>query len=119
MVAHQQLICASADLVDGGDGVRFVVATDRGEAAAFVVRHEGCAHAYLNRCAHVSVELDWTPGQFFDESGLYLVCATHGALYEPSSGRCVGGPCTGARLQGLAVEERDGAIYLSMTPPNE
>ncbi|MGC3964380.1 MAG: Rieske 2Fe-2S domain-containing protein [Rhodocyclaceae bacterium] len=117
MAEHQRLICLSADLVEGGDGVRFAVSTNRGEAAAFVVRHDGQPRAYLNRCAHVPVELDWMPGQFFDESGLYLVCATHGALYEPSSGRCVGGPCTGARLHGLAVEEHDGAIYLINNSP--
>jgi nitrite reductase/ring-hydroxylating ferredoxin subunit len=53
------------------------------------------------------MELDWVEGQFFESSGLYLMCATHGAIYAPDSGRCVGGPCRGARLRALEVEERD------------
>jgi nitrite reductase/ring-hydroxylating ferredoxin subunit len=28
---------------------------------AFVIRHRGHPHAYLNRCAHVPMEMDW-PG---------------------------------------------------------
>ena len=78
---------------------------------AFVIRHGGRVMAYLNRCAHVPVELDWQDGEFLDHSKLYLVCATHGALYSPEDGRCVGGRCNGQSLASLTVEERDGAIY--------
>ena len=51
------------------------------EAAAFAVRFRGRVRAFLNRCGHLPVELDWEEGRFFDASGLYLICATHGALY--------------------------------------
>ena len=61
----------------------------------------------LNRCAHVPMELDWAEGQFFESSGLYLMCATHGAIYAPDTGKCVGGPCRGGRLRALQVDERD------------
>jgi nitrite reductase/ring-hydroxylating ferredoxin subunit len=108
------LICRAEALQDGGEGVRFELPTEHGAQSAFVVRYEGLARAYLNRCAHVPVELDWLPGRFFDDSGLYLMCATHGALYEPATGRCAGGPCRGEGLQPVAVEERDGAIYLKV-----
>ena len=53
------------------------------------------------------LELDWNEGQFFESSGLYLMCATHGAIYAPDSGRCMGGPCRGGGLRVLRVEERD------------
>lgn len=106
---RERLICASADLANGGDGVRFAV-TDSLDSA-FAVRFYDRVHAYTNRCAHQSVELDWIPGKFFDESGLYLICATHGAMYEPESGRCVMGPCKGVSLEKLHVVERDGCVY--------
>jgi nitrite reductase/ring-hydroxylating ferredoxin subunit len=51
-------------------------------------------------------------GEFFDDSGLYLICSTHGATYEPHTGFCVGGPCKGKSLQRLEIEERDGNIFL-------
>ena len=56
------MICASGALQDGGDGVRFTVRRGEVELPAFVVRHGGVVHAYINRCAHVPIELDWLPG---------------------------------------------------------
>jgi nitrite reductase/ring-hydroxylating ferredoxin subunit len=105
------MICASAALADSGDGVRFVVWVDGRSEPAFAVRYDGQVHAYLNRCAHMPMELDWKPGKFFDGDGLLLICSTHGAIYEPDSGRCLGGPCTGW-LVPVAVEERDGGIFV-------
>ncbi|AQV94952.1 MULTISPECIES: Rieske (2Fe-2S) protein [Cupriavidus] len=104
-------LCDAADLEEGGPGVRFSVALDRREIGAFVVRFDGAAHGYLNQCAHVPMELDWQEGRFFDASGLYLMCATHGAVYAPDSGECVGGPCRGASLAKLRIEEREGQVY--------
>ncbi|MBU6489179.1 MAG: Rieske 2Fe-2S domain-containing protein [Burkholderiales bacterium] len=100
-------ICAAGELVDGGPGVRRAARYLNGDAVVFFVRYDGQVHGYLNRCAHVPMELDWVEGQFFDSSGLYLMCATHGAIYAPESGRCVGGPCRGARLRPVQVQERD------------
>lgn len=112
--APGSVLCASAALVDGGAGVRFTV-LHRGRAEpAFVIRHQHKVHAYLNRCAHKLVELDWEPGQFFDAERRTLICATHGARYDPASGACVDGPCRGARLVSLAVEEAGGLIRLAV-----
>jgi nitrite reductase/ring-hydroxylating ferredoxin subunit len=106
------LICPSAQVKEGGKGVRFAVQRYGRDEPAFIVRYDGRVHAYLNRCAHVPVQLDWIEGEFFDMSGLYLVCSTHGAAYLPDSGRCISGPCSGRSLVRLNVEERDGHIYL-------
>lgn len=111
MAASPRLICASGDLLEGGAGVRFNVPRPGGDAPAFAVRFDGVVRAYLNRCAHVPIELDWQPGEFFDHSKLYLVCATHGALYAPESGACLGGRCNGRGLAPVAVIEQDGCVY--------
>lgn len=110
MPEHAQLICVSEALVDGGAGVRFELVHRGREIGAFAVRHGGTAYAYLNECAHVPMEMDWQEGQFFDATRTWLVCATHGALYEPHSGRCVGGPCRGAKLVALTVQEERGKV---------
>ncbi len=112
MAHRERLICASEALVEGGKGVRFELRHGGQVVPAFVVRYEGRAVAYLNRCAHVPVELDFAEGEFFDDSGLYFVCATHGALYDPASGACLGGRCDGRGLTKLAVQERDGQVYV-------
>jgi nitrite reductase/ring-hydroxylating ferredoxin subunit len=111
MAQRERLICASADITDDGPGVRFEVHRAGASLPAFAVRFRGVVRAYVNECQHQATELDWNPGDFFDAERLYLVCATHGARYEPSSGVCIDGPCPGARLQTVAIRERDGAIY--------
>ncbi len=112
MAEDKRLICASQDLAERGAGVRFSVESPKGAQPAFVIRYRGKVHGYLNRCAHVHVELDAEEGKFFDVSGLYLVCGTHGAAYVPESGYCSMGPCKGLRLRKLRIEERDGSVYL-------
>ena len=111
MADAAQLICASAELVDGGNGVRFQVKQQGVPASAFVIRHGGQVYGYLNQCAHLSVELDWIEGRFFDTSGVYLICSAHAATYEADTGLCISGPCVGASLIPLKVEERNGNIY--------
>jgi nitrite reductase/ring-hydroxylating ferredoxin subunit len=103
-------ICEASALVDGGEGVRFPVALFGEAAIGFVVRYRGTPYAYLNRCAHVPIELDWVPGQFFESSKTLLMCATHGAVYLPDTGLCAGGPCRGAKLRPIAVREVDGMV---------
>ncbi|MGA7780883.1 MAG: Rieske 2Fe-2S domain-containing protein [Paraburkholderia sp.] len=100
-------ICASDDLIEGGEGLRRDAKYAGGDVVVFFVRYGGAAYGYLNRCAHVPMELDWVEGQFFESSSLYLMCATHGAIYAPDTGKCVGGPCRGGRLRPVQVEERD------------
>lgn len=107
-----RLICPSAALLEGGDALRFELDTPEGMQAAFVFRWQGGIYAYLNKCAHVGIELDWNPGKFLDAAGEFLMCAAHGAIYAPESGLCVAGPCVGRSLQCLPLLERDGFIYL-------
>ncbi|MGH8751965.1 MAG: Rieske (2Fe-2S) protein [Burkholderiales bacterium] len=111
MAEKMQLICASNVLRDGGKGVRFICEAEERTHPAFVIRYQGKIHAYLNRCAHMGLELDWMEGEFFDDSGVYLICASHGATYQPATGFCVAGPCRGASLERLAVEEKNGKVY--------
>ena len=113
MAADQRLICPSDALLDAGRGVRFEVEYFGEPAPAFAIRKDGKAHGYLNRCAHVAMELDWQEGVFFDGDGRNLICSTHGALYEAASGRCLGGPCNRSPLVKLALLERDGMVYFT------
>ena len=111
MAGGERLICASAALQDAGRGVRFEVEYFGDTAPAFAVRYGGRVYAYLNRCAHVAMELDWREAEFFDLERRDLICSTHGAVYAADSGRCLGGPCGGAPLVRLRIEERAGQVY--------
>lgn len=106
------LICTSEDLAERGPGIRFEIDDDREPTPAFAIRYRGIAYAYINRCAHVGLELDFMPGHFFDVTEDLLICATHGAVYDPASGDCTGGPCNGSGLEVLPVAERGGVVEL-------
>lgn len=103
-------LCAAADLVEGGRAVVFDVLEYGRPVRAFALRFDGQVVAYLNRCAHVPVEMDWQEGEFLDADRRYIVCSIHGATYEPSDGYCLAGPCGGARLTRIVVAERDGRV---------
>ena len=109
MADGERLICLAGELEEGARGVRFPI----GDAVnGFTIRFRGRVRAFVNRCPHMGTELDWQAGEFFEESGLYLVCSTHGALFEPLTGYCVAGPCRGASLEPLQVREHEGRVIL-------
>ncbi len=112
MAEAERLICPRQTLADGGLAKRFALEVGGRTLPAFVVAYHGEVFGYVNSCPHRGTELDWQAGEVFDDAGLYLVCATHGALFEPDSGRCVGGPCQGAVLTKVAIEVVDGDVFL-------
>jgi nitrite reductase/ring-hydroxylating ferredoxin subunit len=118
LAEEQRLICASEAVVESGTGFRFTVTRYGREEPAFVVRYQGKVYGYLNQCGHVPAQLDWQPGEFFDDSKIYLICSIHGALYAPESGRCLGGRCQGKGLKALAVSEIDDKIFLDQKIQN-
>jgi nitrite reductase/ring-hydroxylating ferredoxin subunit len=109
--ADEQRLCRADELAERGRAVGFDVLLWRQPARAFALRFHGRVVAYINRCAHVPSEMDWQPGEFLDADRRYIVCSIHGATYEPSSGRCLDGPCERGRLMAVDVNERDGQVY--------
>ncbi|NWG74220.1 MAG: Rieske 2Fe-2S domain-containing protein [Rubrivivax sp.] len=112
-------LCRADELAERGRAVLFDVLWRGEPVRAFALRFDGRVVAYVNRCAHVPSELDWLPGEFLDAERRWIVCAVHGATYEPADGRCVGGPCGRGRLQPIRVDERDGEVYWYPSPPIE
>jgi HAD superfamily hydrolase (TIGR01509 family) len=117
---HWRAVAPVAAIPEQPEGLRFVWHRLRGPdrrirqaEPAFLVRHRGGVRGYLNRCAHAPVELDWPEGRFFDETGLYLICATHGAMYRAEDGSCAGGPCHGRGLMTLDVREFAGQVWVA------
>jgi nitrite reductase/ring-hydroxylating ferredoxin subunit len=104
-------LCASAELEEAGRACVFDVTLWRRPARAFALRFDGRVVAYMNRCAHVPTEMDWQPGEFLDHQRRFILCSMHGAVYEPGTGQCIAGPCSGERLMAVDVVERDGQVY--------
>ena len=93
-----------------GETKKFVLERDGQEIEGFILNYAGGLHAYVNRCRHVPMGLDWVENQFFTEDGRFVQCATHGAYYLPETGECVAGPPCGRTLHRVPIRIEDGAI---------
>ena len=106
--------CVAADLPPGRTKkFRLEGATRR--VNGFVVNHDGEFAAFVNRCPHVGTPLDLWDNEFLSEDARLIVCATHGAVFEPRTGRCLAGPCAGDALTPLPVR-REGDELIVESP---
>lgn len=83
-----------------------------GLTGLFAVRAGAEAHVYVNSCPHIGTPLEWVRDRFLSADGSRIVCATHGAEFRITDGECLRGPCFGERLEAVAVEIRDGIVYV-------
>ena len=103
-------LCNSDVLQNSGEAAPFDVLYCGQTSLAFAIRYDGQVYAYLNRCSHVPMEMDYQPNRFFDLTGHWLICATHGAIYSPRTGACKGGPCRGGLIK-IETSEFDGVVH--------
>ena len=52
------------------------------------------------------MELD----RYLSRDGELILCGWHGAVFEPISGKCVGGPCAGGKLTPWPVQVVGGLV---------
>lgn len=93
-----------------GKSKKFDLPVGEREVPCFVVNWRGEHYAYVNKCRHVAMEMDWVENRFFDEDGEILLCPTHGACYAPDTGECVAGPPFGKSLIVVPLETRGDEI---------
>ena len=102
---------AAVGEIEHGKSKKFTLRRGQRDLEALLVNFEGRHFAYINRCPHTGITLDWVNNQFFSSDNRYLMCATHGAVFEPPTGECIWGPCVGLALQSVPVEIEQGRIY--------
>jgi len=106
--------CAAADLAPGRT-LTFRLECGGRRVNGFVVNHDGELRAWVNRCPHVGTPLDLWPNEFYTDDRRDLICSTHGAIFEPLTGRCTIGPCAGDALRPLPLR-RDGPTLVVTCP---
>ena len=109
-IARRKLIAEVGELTHG-ESKKFKLRRGDFDTEALVVNFQGQLFAYVNRCPHVGISLDWVDNQFFTVDHRYLMCANHGAVFEPPTGECIWGPCVGAALEKLPLEIVGNKIY--------
>lgn len=82
--------------------------------SGFVVHWRDAWYAYENRCPHTGIPLNWQPDQFFNLENDLLQCSMHGALFNPTDGYCLHGPCSRQSLTKLGVILQQGRIFVTL-----
>ena len=102
-------LCAEDDIAEPG-ARSFVLQIGEAYFHGFVVRKDGAVAGYVDRCPHagnpLAIELD----RYLTPDGSLILCAWHGAAFEPLTGACVAGPCAGGRLTPWPVQVAAGVI---------
>lgn len=84
-----------------------------GEASIVVTRRGDAIAAFRNRCPHAGYPMERPDGRMVVQEGRFIVCTAHGASFRLEDGACAGGPCSGAGLERVAIEIRDGAVCVA------
>ena len=111
MQGRRILLARVEDLPPGA--TRKFTTSVRGQMTeAFLANVRGEFVAFVNRCVHLPITLDLNDNDFFTCDGNLFVCKTHGSVYAPHDGKCVGGPGQGKSLERLSLVVENGAVYL-------
>jgi nitrite reductase/ring-hydroxylating ferredoxin subunit len=108
----ERVICALNQIDDPGSRA-FTLGRGDWPLQGLLARRGGEVHAYVNRCPHAGHPLNLRPHEFLTPDRSLLLCNSHGALFEISTGLCVDGPCPGARLRRIPLEVRNGYVLIA------
>ncbi|HBX38183.1 Rieske (2Fe-2S) protein [Pseudohongiella sp. SYSU M77423] len=78
----------------------------------FAVKKDEQLFLYYNYCPHLGTPLEWLEDQFLDPDGVFIQCATHGALFQIENGQCIQGPCKGKSLKPIPFELGNGFMMV-------
>lgn len=114
--SDNSIVIARVGELAPGRTKKFFMQVDGREEECFAVNHQGQLYAYVNRCCHVPMTMDWVDNQFMTEDEQFIQCATHGACYLPDTGECVAGPPFGQFLIPVPITIRGDEVVAS--PPS-
>lgn len=86
------------DQIADGAARNFVLQMKAGRFHGFAVRRGDQAYGYVDRCPHAGLPLAQALDQYLTADRSHIACSWHGAMFEPETGKCVGGPCVGQKL---------------------
>lgn len=84
----------------------------------FVIYTGSQFRAYLNKCRHWPIPLDFDDAEFFHPEFEKISCKTHGALYNLDSGICEAGPCSGSSLYVFELIEDSKELRIRIPDEN-
>jgi nitrite reductase/ring-hydroxylating ferredoxin subunit len=108
----ERVVCRLTELERNGARA-FTLGAGDWPLRGFVVHARDGVRGYVNRCPHAGHPLNLLPDRFLTSDGALILCTSHGALFEKTTGYCVAGPCAGRSLTPVALEIRDGFVLVA------
>ena len=106
-----RVLCRLADLDDPGARA-FTIGAGVWPLRGFIVRRANEAHAFVNHCPHQGHPLNLRPEAFLTPDRALILCSSHGAVFEISTGLCIAGPCAGQSLKRVPILIEAGFVIL-------
>ncbi len=78
----------------------------------FVVRDYRNAYGYINECPHICTPLECYEDEFIDMSNSFIICSSHGALFQFEDGLCIMGPCVNQSLYPVPIRLEEGNVII-------
>lgn len=117
-LAGPHVICRLSEIGDPGSRA-FAIGKGDWPLRGFIVRVGAEVFAYVNRCPHAGHPLNWRPDEFLTQDKTSIMCRSHGALFERTTGKCLAGPCAGQGLRALSARIEDDLVILDADPELE
>lgn len=111
-VRAPRVLCSVADLAATGCR-EFRLGRGEWPLRCFVVQTPEGIRAFVNRCAHLRLPLNYMPDRFFNHDDSLLQCYVHGALFRKEDGYCVAGPCSGQALAPVPIAVTGESVVLA------
>ena len=83
-------ICSLNELIDKKAIV--IGGSDKYLPGIIIYKNNNTIKAWINNCPHANLTLDLIEGKIQSKDG-NLLCANHGAKFDPETGACLKGPC--------------------------
>ena len=106
-------LCTIKDIPDPGSK-SFQITNNDKLLDIFVIHKDSKFHAFVNRCPHTGINLEWQEDQFLDIEQNFIQCSSHGALFEIETGNCIHGPCAGDSLTPIDLKIINDVIILQI-----
>ena len=89
-IKNGDLICSLDDLIDN----KAILLEEKNNylPGLIVFKNKNIIKIWINDCPHANLSLDLIKGKVQSNDGK-LLCANHGAKFDPESGICLKGPC--------------------------
>ncbi|NLQ18279.1 Rieske 2Fe-2S domain-containing protein [Marinomonas sp. M1K-6] len=114
----EKALCHIDDIDEGA--TKGFLENAAGHDLFFVVKKDGQLFAWRNACPHVNgAPMAWRKDAYMDAKKQHVACHAHGALFEPTTGLCIQGPCLGKALEKIPIHiSQAGVVSIQVTNVN-